>query len=111
MPRLNFVELPVADVGVAKSFYTAVFGWELADFGPAYACTTTGGVDVGLQGDAMEATSGPLAVLEVDDLERALADVEKAGGTISKAIFAYPGGRRFHFHDPSGNELAVSKAD
>ena len=111
MPRLNFVELPAADVGVAKSFYAAVFGWELTHFGPAYACTTTGGVDVGLQGDAAEATSGPLAVIEVDDLERALTDVEKAGGTISKTIFAFPGGRRFHFHDPSGNELAVSKAD
>jgi hypothetical protein len=71
----------------------------------------TGDVDLGLQGDAAEATKAPLAVIAVDNLEQAVADVEKAGGTITKPIFAFPGGRRFHFTDPSGNELAALKAE
>ncbi len=111
MARLNFVELPARDVAATKSFYAAAFGWEFADFGPTYSCTLSGDVDLGLQGDAAEATKAPLAVIAVDDLEQALADVEQAGGTITKPIFAFPGGRRFHFTDPSGNELAALKAD
>jgi predicted enzyme related to lactoylglutathione lyase len=71
----------------------------------------TGDVDLGLQGDAAEATDAPLAVIAVDDLDQALAAVEKAGGAVTKPIFAFPGGRRFHFRDPSGNELAALKTD
>ncbi len=111
MARISFVELPARDVAVAKSFYATAFGWELADFGPTYSCTMSGDVDLGLQGDAAEATSAPLAVIAVDDLDDAVAAVERAGGTITKAIFAFPGGRRFHFKDPSGNELAALRAD
>jgi uncharacterized protein len=109
--RLNYVELPVGDVGVAKIFYEAVFGWSLTDFGPTYASTLTGDTDIGLQGDAKEATRAPLAVIQVDDLEAALAAVEAAGGTIVRGIFSFPGGRRFQFRDPGGNELAVMQAD
>ncbi|MBC5825386.1 MAG: VOC family protein [Candidatus Eremiobacteraeota bacterium] len=109
--RFNFVELPAADVGRTKSFYSSAFGWELTDFGPTYSCTMTGDVDLGLQGDRSEATQAPLPVIAVDDLPGALAAVEKAGGTITKPIFGFPGGRRFHFRDPSGNELAALKAD
>ncbi len=111
MARFNFIELPASDVGATKSFYSSVFGWELTDFGPSYACTMTGDVALGLQGDASEATRAPLAVIAVDDLNQALAAVEQGGGTITKPIFAFPGGRRFHFRDPSGNELAALKAD
>ncbi len=111
MARFNFIELLTSNVGVAKSFYSSVFGWELTDFGPTYSCTMTGDVDLGLQGDATEATRAPLAVIAVDDLDQALAAVEQGGGTITKPIFAFPGGQRFHFRDPSGNELAVLKAD
>jgi predicted enzyme related to lactoylglutathione lyase len=67
----------------------------------------TGDVDLGLQADLSEATRAPLAVIAVDDLEAAQAAVEQAGGLITQAIFAFPGGRRFHFTDPNGNELAV----
>ena len=63
--------------------------------------------DIGLNGDAGDATAAPLVVIEVDDLEAALGQVEAAGGAITRPIFAYPGGRRFHFREPSGNELAV----
>jgi predicted enzyme related to lactoylglutathione lyase len=111
MARLNYVELPVAEIGPAKAFYEAVFGWSLTDFGPTYAATLTGDTDVGLQADAEEATRAPLPVIDVDDLEAALAAVTEAGGTIVRPIFAFPGGRRFQFLDPAGNELACVKGD
>lgn len=111
MARLNYVELPVADIASARAFYEAAFGWSLTPFGPTYAATLSGDTDIGLQADAAEATGAPLAVIEVDDLEAAAAAVERAGGRIVRPIFAFPGGRRFHFVDPSGNELAAVKAD
>src|SRR3954449_879026 len=107
MPRLNYVELPVAGIGAAKAFYEAAFGWSLTDFGPTYAATLTGDTDIGLQADAADATRAPLPVIDVPDLEAALATVEAAGGRIVRPIFAFPGGRRFQFLDPAGNELAA----
>ena len=111
MARLNYVELPVGDVGAARAFYESAFGWALTDFGPTYACTLTGDTDIGLQGDAAEATRAPLAVIQVEDLDAALAAVTEAGGTIVRPIFSFPGGRRFQFLDPGGNELACAKYD
>jgi predicted enzyme related to lactoylglutathione lyase len=107
VPRLNYVELPVSDLEAAKLFYERAFGWSLTGFGPSYAATTTGDTDIGLQADPAEATRAPLPVIEVGDLEAALAAVEAAGGRIVRPIFAFPGGRRFHFLDPSGNEAAA----
>jgi predicted enzyme related to lactoylglutathione lyase len=111
MPRLNYVELPVTDLAAATAFYESAFGWSLSGFGPAYAATLTGDTDIGLQADTAEATKAPLPVIDVHDLEAALTAVEKAGGKVVRPIFAFPGGRRFHFLDPSGNELAAVKAD
>ena len=111
MARLNYVELPVGDTGAARAFYEAAFGWSLTEFGPSYAATVTGDTDIGLQGDPAEATKAPLPVIDVADLEAALAAVEAAGGRIVRPIFAFPGGRRFHFLDPGGNELAAVKAE
>ena len=111
MARINYVELPAANIAAAKDFYSKVFGWSLIDFGPTYAATMTGDVDLGLQGNRAEATLHPLPVIDVDDLEAVLAAVTKAGGRIVKPIFAFPGGRRFQFLDPNGNEMAVVKAD
>ena len=111
MARLNYVELPVADVAAARSFYEAAFGWSMTAFGPTYAATLTGDTDVGLQGDQGEATRAPLPVIEVEDLEATLAAVERAGGRVVRPIFAFPGGRRFHFLDPSGNEVAAVRSD
>jgi predicted enzyme related to lactoylglutathione lyase len=111
MARFNYVELPVSDTGAAKAFYEAAFGWSLIQFGPTYAATVTGDTDIGLQGDPAEAAQAPLPVIDVPDLEAALAAVESAGGRIVRPIFAFPGGRRFHFLDPSGNELAAVKAE
>jgi uncharacterized protein len=106
-PRLNYVELPVADGPKTKAFYERAFGWSLTDFGPTYHATTTGDVDIGLQADSVATPRAPLPVIHVGDLDAALAAVIAAGGTITKPIFSFPGGRRFHFHDPAGNELAV----
>jgi predicted enzyme related to lactoylglutathione lyase len=111
MNRPNFIELPSPDLAAAKSFYSGLFGWSLTDFGPTYSCTMTGDVDVGLQGDRQDAPLAPLPVVAVDDLEAALAAVVKLGGAIVKPIFSFPGGRRFHFRDPNGNELAAWKAE
>ena len=111
MARLNYVELPVRDMAATKGFYEAVFGWSMTSFGPSYAATTSGDTDIGLQGDSAEASKAPLAVVEVEDLEAALATVERAGGEIVRPIFAFPGGRRFHFTDPSGNEVAAVTSD
>ena len=110
MARPNYIELPAANLPAAKAFYARAFGWALADYGPTYACTTTGDVDIGLQGDATEAPRAPLPVIDVEDLDAALAAVTAAGADIVKPIFAFPGGRRFHFLDPNGNELAVTQA-
>ena len=111
MARLNYVELPVSDTAAAKAFYEAAFGWSLTGFGPTYAATMTGDTDIGLQGDPAEAAKAPLPVIDVEDLEAALAAVEAAGGRIVRPIFAFPGGRRFHFLDPGGNELAAVTAE
>jgi hypothetical protein len=107
MARLNYVELPVTDLAATRSFYEQAFGWEMTAFGPSYAATLTGDTDVGLQADPEEATKAPLPVIDVPDLEAALAAVEAAGGRVVRPIFAFPGGRRFHFVDPSGNEAAA----
>jgi predicted enzyme related to lactoylglutathione lyase len=109
-PRIMFVELPAPDIGAAGAFYAEVFGWSLTGFGPTYACTMTGDVDLGLQGDRAEAPPAPLPVILVEDLEAMLEAVTDAGGEIVKPIFSFPGGRRFHFEDPNGNELAVMQA-
>ena len=106
--RINYVELPSATAHeLTRAFYAKAFGWEFADYGPTYSATTNGTTDVGLQGDPNDALSAPLPVVRVDDLEAAFDAVSKAGGVIAKPIFSVPGGRRFHFIDPSGSELAV----
>ena len=107
MARLNYVELPTGEIEASKAFYEAAFGWAMTAFGPSYAATTSGDTDVGLQADRAEASKAPLPVIEVDDLEIALQSVRDAGGTILRPIFAFPGGRRFHFADSGGNELAA----
>ena len=109
MARLNYVELPVRDIGAAKSFYEKVFGWSLTDFGPTYAATLTADTDIGLQADASEATRAPLPVIAVDDIEATFEAVSAAGAEIVRPIFAFPGGRRFQFLDPGGNEVACAK--
>ena len=107
-PRIDYVELPSATAHeLTRAFYSKAFGWAFTDYGPSYAATTNGTTDVGLSGDPSEALAAPLPVVKVDDLEAAFDSVTNAGGIIARAIFSFPGGRRFHFIDPSGSELAV----
>ena len=111
MARPNFIELPTRDLAASQIFFERVFGMNMTGFGPSYACTLTGDVDIGLQADLAEASNAPLPVIEVKDLEATLAAVKAAGAVIVKPIFGFPGGRRFQFLDPSGNELAAMQAD
>ncbi|HEX8388667.1 MAG TPA: VOC family protein [Sphingomonas sp.] len=111
MARLNYLELPVGDLEATQRFYEDALGWTFARYGPSYAATTTGDTDVGLQADRAEASASMLPVIQVDDLEATLARVEAAGGEVTLAIFAFPGGRRFHFRDSAGHELAAMTPD
>lgn len=108
MARIDYVELPSATAHeLTRAFYAKAFGWIFTDYGPDYSATTNGTTDVGLHGDPSGALAAPLPVIRVDDLEAAFDAVSKAGGTIARPIFSFPGGRRFHFIDPAGSELAV----
>jgi uncharacterized protein len=105
--RIDYVELPGGDLPATKSFYTTAFGWGFTDYGPSYAGFENAGLDGGLAGGDAASTTVPLVILKADALEDALARVEAAGGEITAPIFEFPGGRRFHFRDPAGNELGV----
>ncbi|MEA1071377.1 VOC family protein [Sphingomonas sp. LY160] len=108
MARIDYVELPSLTAHeLTRAFYSKAFGWTFTDYGSDYSATSTGDVDVGLNGHDEESLSAPLPVIRVDDIEAAFDQVGKAGGVIAKAIFSFPGGCRFHFIDPSGSELAV----
>ncbi len=106
--RIDYVELPSATAHeLTRAFYAKAFGWDFANYGPTYSATTNGMTDIGLQGDPAEALAAPLPVVRVEDLEAAFDSVIKAGGIVARSIFSFPGGRRIHFIDPSGSELAV----
>ncbi|MEE9273134.1 MAG: VOC family protein [Robiginitomaculum sp.] len=103
------MELPVTDLAGSKAFYDAAFGWSFVDYGPTYAAFQGAGIDGGMDtaSERKPSKTGALVVLRADDLEAAQDKVEKAGGVITVPVFSFPGGHRFHFTDPSGNELAV----
>ena len=106
--RIDYVELATTDTGASKSFYSAVFGWSMEDWGPDYTSFADGRLTGGFRKvDAVAKGGGPLVVIYALDLEAVEAAVRTHGGEIVKEIFSFPGGRRFHFTDPSGNELAV----
>lgn len=106
--KIDYVELPGGgDLPAVKSFYQAAFGWSFVDYGPSYAAFEDGGLDGGFDADPDSGAKKPLVVLFARDLEAMEAKVIAAGGVISRPIFSFPGGRRFHFTDPAGNELAV----
>jgi uncharacterized protein len=109
---IDYVELAVTDLDRAKRFYTEAFGWEFTDYGPAYAGIrdrrSDSGEEVGgLRQDDEVRPGGPLVLLFSADLDASVAAVERAGGQVVSGPYAFPGGRRFHFTDPSGNELGV----
>ncbi len=108
--HFNYIELPTTDMAAMKAFYSAVFGWSYVDYGPSYAAITGAGMDGGFDANAgtrKPSNQGALIVLYSDNPEASQDAVKAAGGVITAPIFSFPGGRRFHFKDPSGNELAV----
>lgn len=102
--KLDYLELPGGEMGETKTFYAEAFGWRFTDYGPSYAAFEEG-LDGGF--DADTESRSPLPILYAHDLEAMQARVEAAGGRVVMPIFSFPGGRRFHFTDPAGNELAV----
>ena len=104
---INYIEFNVGDIARSKAFYGAAFGWTFTDFGPTYCAFSDGHMMGGFDAGASVTPGGPLVVLYGADLADVMAGVEAAGGTIVKPIFEFPGGRRFHFRDPDGYELAV----
>lgn len=105
--RIDYVEIPVTDVEAAKRFYGEVFGWEFVDYGPDYASFNDGRLDGGFRKESSVQRGGPLVIFYSTQLESIQAKIKETGGIIVKDIFDFPGGRRFHFTDPSSNELAV----
>ena len=108
--KINYVEFPARDIEATKTFFTTVFGWGFIDYGPEYASFSDQGINGGFYKSELASstqTGGALIVLYSDSLEEVQVQVERAGGVILKPIFSFPGGRRFHFAEPSGNELAV----
>jgi predicted enzyme related to lactoylglutathione lyase len=105
--RIDYVELPATNVANTKKFYSDAFGWQFTDYGPDYTSFADGRLAGGFHRADSVSAGGPLIVIFAVDLAAAEAAVRKAGGKITKPTFSFPGGRRFHFADPSGNELAV----
>lgn len=107
---ISYIELAVTDLAATRAFYTAAFGWEFNDYGPEYAgirAADGAGEVGGLNATAEPSPGGALVLIRSDDLDATLTAVADAGGRVTSGPYAYPGGRRFHFADPSGNELGV----
>ncbi|KGF71555.1 glyoxalase [Neosynechococcus sphagnicola sy1] len=108
--KINYVEFPARNLEATKSFFEAVFGWSFVDYGPEYTAFSNQGLDGGFFKSDLTGTAdsgSALIIFYSNSLEETLSKVETAGGQIVKSIFSFPGGRRFHFVEPSGNEFAV----
>jgi len=105
----NYIEMKAKNLAADKSFYQEALGFEFTDYGPDYTCVEAGPTMIGLF--AGEGPDAPMPTFQTDDLEAVLESVTTAGAKIEKAIFAFPGGRRFECLDPSGNRIAVYQAD
>lgn len=107
---LNYVEMPAIEIEATKDFFSKAFGWTFQDFGPEYTAFSDQGLDGGFyKADlkSLPSTGAALLIFYSKDLEMTQDKIVQAGGQIVKPIFSFPGGRRFHFTEPSGNELAV----
>ncbi len=108
--KINYIEFPANNLEATKTFFTSVFGWSFVDYGPEYTAFSNQGVDGGFFKSGLKSTTANGAALIVfysKNLEDTLGKVTKAGASIVKPVFSFPGGRRFHFIEPSGNEFAV----
>jgi predicted enzyme related to lactoylglutathione lyase len=106
--RIDYVEIPVTDLEKTREFFVALFGWEFTEYGPDYFSFNDGRLEGGIRrAEEPAPASGVLIVFFSEDLERDYERVKELGATISQEIFAFPGGRRFHFTDPAGTEFAI----
>lgn len=108
--KINYVEIPSTNIEATKAFFIDAFGWSFVDYGPEYVAIENAGLDGGFyksDQSAATANGSVLVVLYSRHLEQTLEKVKSAGGSILRDIFSFPGGRRFHFTDPCGNEFAV----
>ena len=108
--KINYIEFPSRDINVTKAFFTEVFAWSFTDYGSEYTAFSNAGIDGGFfKSDRVVSTQNgsALIVFYSQALEQTQLKIENAGGSIVKPIFPFPGGRRFHFSDPNGNEYAV----
>jgi len=108
--KINYVEFPSKDLQATKAFFASVFGWSFVDYGAEYTAFSNEGIDGGFYQSNLTATTadgGALVVFYSKDLENTQQKIEDAGGSIIKPVFPFPGGRRFHFTDPNGNEYAA----
>ena len=108
--KINYVEFPAKNIETTKSFFSKVFGWEFVDYGPDYTAFSNAGIDGGFfKSDKNISTENgsALIVFYSKNLEQTQDKIENADGSIIKPIYSFPGGRRFHFSDPNGNEFAV----
>jgi predicted enzyme related to lactoylglutathione lyase len=120
MTAIDYIELPATNLALTKEFYTNVFGWAWIDYGPGYASLRTAGLEIALNGSAevgrphapgAQNAVGPFVLFQTDSLESVEVAIRAAGGSIVSPRYAYPGGHRFHFADPSGNILGVYQSD
>jgi predicted enzyme related to lactoylglutathione lyase len=108
--KINYLEFPARDMEKTRSFFSTVFGWTFADYGPDYIAFSNGGIDGGFYRSQLSCSTAngcALVIFYSSNLEQTQSKIEAAGGAIIKPVFAFPGGRRFHFSDPNGNEYAV----
>ena len=105
--RIDYIEFGATDIGRTKQFYQQVFGWKFEDYGPDYTSFQDGRLSGGFTKDAPVRPPNPLVVIYATRLEDTEGKIKQAGGKIARKTYSFPGGRRFHFTDPSGNELAV----
>ncbi|WP_455271317.1 VOC family protein [Rhizobium herbae] len=104
--QIDNIEFAVSDIGRSKAFYRSVFGWSFTEYGPDYCEFSDGRLTGGLT-TGIAKPGGPLIILYADDLAATQARLEAAGARIVVETVSFPGGRRFHFQDPDGYELAV----
>lgn len=105
--HINYVEFKAKDLEKIKEFYTISFDWTFTDYGPTYVAFSESGIQGGFEKTESKIINGALIILYHKNLELIKSKIMESGGEISKDIFSFPGGRRFHFIDPAGNELAV----
>jgi len=109
--KLAYIELPATNTDKMKAFYGSLFGWTFQDWGADYTAFSESGVDGGFNAGDEHRTKAPLVIIETDDIQAMEERVQQTGGNITLPTFKFPGGSRFHFTDPSGNELAVMQVE